>query len=51
MTTTRHDARDNQHMTHKLLQTMQSFLPQGKPRGIRIADITTRIVQAASHAT
>jgi len=27
-------------------QTIQFFLPQGEPRGIRISDITTRIVQA-----
>jgi hypothetical protein len=27
-------------------QTIQFFLPQGEPRGIRIAEITTRIVQA-----
>ena len=26
--------------------TIQFFLPQGEPRGVRIADITTRIVQA-----
>jgi hypothetical protein len=31
-------------MTHQA-QTIQIFLPQGEPRGIRIADITTRIVQ------
>jgi hypothetical protein len=33
-------------MTDKLPKTIQFFLPQGE-RGIRIADITTRIVQAA----
>jgi hypothetical protein len=33
-------------MTDKRPQTIQFFLPQGEPRGIRIADITTRIVQA-----
>ncbi len=33
-------------MTDKLPKTIQFFLPQGEPRGIRIADITTRIVQA-----
>jgi hypothetical protein len=33
-------------MTDKLPRTIQFFLPQGEPRGIRIADITTRIVQA-----
>jgi len=33
-------------MTGKRPQTIQFFLPQGEPRGIRIADITTRIVQA-----
>ncbi len=27
-------------------QTIQFFLPQGEPRGLRIAEITTRIVQA-----
>jgi hypothetical protein len=27
-------------------QTIQIFLPQGDPRGIRVAEITTRIVQA-----
>lgn len=26
-------------------QTIQIFLPQGEPRGVRLADITTRIVQ------
>ena len=33
-------------MPDKRPQTIQFFLPQGEPRGIRIADITTRIVQA-----
>lgn len=33
-------------MSDKRPQTIQFFLPQGEPRGIRIADITTRIVQA-----
>ena len=33
-------------MTDKRAQTIQLFLPQGEPRGIRIAEITTRIVQA-----
>jgi hypothetical protein len=33
-------------MTDKRPQTIQFFLPQGEPRGIRIAEITTRIVQA-----
>jgi len=33
-------------MTGKRPQTIQFFLPQGEPRGVRIADITTRIVQA-----
>ncbi len=33
-------------MTDKRPQTIQCFLPQGEPRGIRIAEITTRIVQA-----
>lgn len=33
-------------MTDKRPQTIQFFLPQGEPRGVRIADITTRIVQA-----
>lgn len=27
-------------------QTIQIFLPAGDPRGVRIAEITTRIVQA-----
>lgn len=29
-----------------MAETIQLFLPQGEPRGVRIADITTRIVQA-----
>jgi hypothetical protein len=29
-------------------KTIQIFLPDGDPRGIRIAEITTRIVQAIS---
>jgi len=33
-------------MTEKLPKTIQFFLPEGEPRGIRIAEITTRIVQA-----
>ena len=33
-------------MTDKRPKTIQFFLPQAEPRGIRIADITTRIVQA-----
>ncbi len=33
-------------MADKRPQTIQFFLPQGEPRGIRIAEITTRIVQA-----
>jgi len=33
-------------MTDRRPQTIQFFLPQGEPRGIRIAEITTRIVQA-----
>lgn len=33
-------------MTERRPQTIQFFLPQGEPRGIRIAEITTRIVQA-----
>lgn len=33
-------------MTDKRPQTIQFFLPQGEPRGIRIADMTTTIVQA-----
>ncbi len=33
-------------MANKLPKTIQFFLPQGEPRGIRIADVTTRIVQA-----
>ena len=34
-------------MTANLPETIQFLLPQGEPRGIRIADITTWIVQAA----
>jgi len=33
-------------MSDKLPKTIQFFLPEGEPRGIRIAEITTRIVQA-----
>jgi len=33
-------------MPEKLAKTIQFFLPEGEPRGIRIAEITTRIVQA-----
>jgi len=33
-------------VTEKRPQTIQFFLPEGEPRGIRIAEITTRIVQA-----
>ena len=33
-------------MTDNLSNTIQFFLPEGEPRGIRIAEITTRIVQA-----
>jgi hypothetical protein len=33
-------------MSEKLPKTIQFFLPQSEPRGIRIADITARIVQA-----
>ncbi|MFW6062182.1 MAG: GIY-YIG nuclease family protein, partial [Planctomycetota bacterium] len=33
-------------MSERRPQTIQFFLPQGEPRGIRIAEITTRIVQA-----
>lgn len=33
-------------MNDRRPQTIQFFLPQGEPRGIRIAEITTRIVQA-----
>lgn len=33
-------------MVERTPQTIQFFLPYGEPRGIRIADITTRIVQA-----
>jgi len=32
--------------TNRRPQTIQFFLPQGEPRGVRIAEITTRIVQA-----
>lgn len=34
-------------MADKQPQTIRCFLPQGEPRGIRIADIPARIVQAA----
>jgi hypothetical protein len=30
-------------------KTIQIFLPAGDPRGIRIAEITTRIVQVKDH--
>ena len=33
-------------MADKLPKTIQFFLPEGEPRGTRIADITTRTVQA-----
>ncbi len=33
-------------MSDDRAKTIQFFLPQGEPRGVRIADITTRIVQA-----
>lgn len=33
-------------MTKKLPKTIQFFLPAGEPRGVRIAEITTRMVQA-----
>jgi len=33
-------------MSERLPKTIQFFLPQGEPRGIRLADITTPIVQA-----
>ncbi len=33
-------------MTSPTAKTIQIYLPTGKPRGIRIAEITTRIVQA-----
>jgi len=33
-------------VSDKLPKTIQFFLPEGEPRGIRIAEITTRIVQA-----
>lgn len=33
-------------MKDKRPQTIQIFLPQGEPRGIRIAEVTTRVVQA-----
>jgi len=35
-----------QPVTDKIPQTIQFFLPEGEPRGIRVADITTRIVEA-----
>ncbi len=34
------------HMTTSQAKTLQIFLPTGEPRGIRIAEVTTRIVQA-----
>ena len=34
------------HMSEKRPTTIQFFLPEGEPRGIRIAEITTRIAQA-----
>jgi hypothetical protein len=33
-------------MTNSQAKTLQIFLPTGEPRGIRIAEVTTRIVQA-----
>lgn len=33
-------------MTNQHAKTLQIFLPTGEPRGIRIAELTTRIVQA-----
>ncbi len=33
-------------MTNSQAKTLQIFLPTGEPRGIRIAELTTRIVQA-----
>jgi hypothetical protein len=33
-------------MTSPTAKTIQIYLPTGEPRGIRIAEITTRIVQA-----
>ena len=33
-------------MEHSRAKTIQIFLPTGEPRGIRIAELTTRIVQA-----
>ena len=33
-------------MTTATAKTIQIYLPTGEPRGIRIAEITTRIVQA-----
>jgi len=32
-------------------KTIQIFLPSGEPRGIRIAEITTRIVPGAMEVT
>jgi hypothetical protein len=34
------------YMTTATAKTIQIYLPSGEPRGIRIADITTRLVQA-----
>lgn len=33
-------------MANPNAKTLQIFLPTGEPRGIRIAELTTRIVQA-----
>ena len=33
-------------MSNLQAKTLQIFLPTGEPRGIRIAEVTTRIVQA-----
>src|SRR5947208_537119 len=33
-------------MSNPQAKTLQIFLPTGEPRGIRIAELTTRIVQA-----
>lgn len=43
-TTSQHTAIGDE-MAHPQAKTLQIFLPTGEPRGIRIAELTTRIVQ------
>jgi len=43
---TRFDRTEGHDVTTSTAKTIQIYLPTGEPRGIRIAEITTRIVQA-----